>query len=102
MAPVVHECLRRDREVETLVCLTGQHREMLRQVTEYFEIAAEVDLDLMRPSQTLAELTARCVEGIDAALDRYSPQCVVAQGDTTTVMCASLAAFYRRIPFVHV
>ncbi len=102
MAPVVHECLRRPEAIETLVCLTGQHRQMLRQVTDYFEIFADVDLDLMQPSQSLAELTARCVEGIDATLDRYAPQCVVAQGDTTTVMCASLAAFYRRIPFVHV
>ncbi len=102
LAPVVHECLRRPDALETLICLTGQHREMLRQVTDYFDIHADCDLDLMRPNQSLAELTARCVAGIDGVLARYAPQCVVAQGDTTTVMCASLAAFYRRIPFVHV
>ncbi len=102
LAPVVHECLRRPQAIETLVCLTGQHREMLRQVTDYFDIKADCDLDLMRPNQTLAELTARCVEGLDAVFARYAPDCIVAQGDTTTVMCASLAAFYRRMPFVHV
>jgi UDP-N-acetylglucosamine 2-epimerase (non-hydrolysing) len=102
MAPVVHECLRRADEIETIVCLTGQHREMLAQVTDYFDITADLDLQLMQPNQTLAELTARCLTGIDGALTRYEPHCVVAQGDTTTVMAAALAAFYRRIPLVHV
>ncbi len=102
MAPVVHECLRRPELVAPIVCLTGQHREMLAQVTDYFGLAADLDLALMQPNQTLAELTARCFQGIDGALARFTPDCVVAQGDTTTVMVASLAAFYRRIPFVHV
>ncbi len=102
MAPVVHQCLRRADQIEPIVCLTGQHREMLAQVTDYFGIRADLDLALMQPDQTLAELTARCITGVDAALTRYQPDCVVAQGDTTTVMAASLAAFYRRIPFVHV
>jgi UDP-N-acetylglucosamine 2-epimerase (non-hydrolysing) len=102
MAPVVHECLRRDSEIETIVCLTGQHREMLAQVTDYFGIRADLDLALMQPNQTLAQITARCITGIDDALARYEPHCVVAQGDTTTVMAAALAAFYRRVPFVHV
>jgi len=102
MAPVVHECRRRADLVEPLVCLTGQHREMLAQVTEYFEIEADDDLDLMLPDQTLARLTARCIEGIDEVLLRRQPHCVVAQGDTTTVMAASIASFYRHIPFVHV
>jgi UDP-N-acetylglucosamine 2-epimerase (non-hydrolysing) len=102
MAPIVRECCRRGEAVEPTVCLTGQHREMLAQVTDYFGIRAHVDLQLMRPDQTLAELTARCVEGLDEALGRYQPDCVVAQGDTTTVMAAALAAFYRRVPLVHV
>ena len=102
MAPVVRECLARPSEIEPIVCLTGQHREMLAQVTEYFGITHDVDLDLMRPNQTLAGLTARCIERIDEVLAERQPDCVVAQGDTTTVMCASLAAFYRRLPFVHV
>ncbi|HVU88689.1 MAG TPA: UDP-N-acetylglucosamine 2-epimerase (non-hydrolyzing) [Pirellulales bacterium] len=102
MAPVVHECQRRSAEVAPIVCLTGQHREMLAQVTDYFGLHADLDLALMQPNQTLAELTSRCFLGIDKALDRFSPDCVVAQGDTTTVMVAALAAFYRRVPFVHV
>ncbi len=102
MAPVVHECQRRASEVDSIICLTGQHREMLSQVTDYFGIRPDLDLELMQPNQTLAEITARCVTGIDAALERYKPDCVVAQGDTTTVMTAALASFYRRVPFAHV
>lgn len=102
MAPVVKECLRRADELETIVCLTGQHREMLQQVTDYFGIQADVDLKLMSPNQTLSELTARCIRGLDETIDRYQPHCVVAQGDTTTVMASSLVAFYRRTPLVHV
>ena len=75
---------------------------MLTQVTEFFGIRADEQLDLMQPGQALSPLTARCLEGIDRVLARREPHCVVAQGDTTTVMAAALAAFYRRIPFVHV
>jgi len=102
LAPVIQECLRRRDKVKTVVCLTGQHREMLVQVTDYFGIKADVDLKLMRPHQTLADLTARCLRGIDKAVTEYRPHCIVAQGDTTTVMAASLATFYRRVPLVHV
>ncbi len=102
MAPVVAACHARPDEVEPIVCLTGQHREMLDQVTDYFGIVADIHLRLMRSNQTLAKLTARCVEAIDDVLDRLQPHCVVAQGDTTTVLAASLAAFFRRVPFVHV
>jgi len=101
MAPVVAACRGHGR-VEPIVCLTGQHRELLAQVTEYFGIEADVRLDLMTADQSLARLTARCVEGIDETIVARRPDCVVAQGDTTTVMAASLAAFYRRTPFVHV
>ena len=102
MAPVVHECRRRAGEVEAIVCLTGQHRRMLAQVIEYFDIRADVDLELMQPDQTLAGLTARCLESLDEVLMRVAPGCVAAQGDTTTVMAAALVAFYRRVPLVHV
>ena len=102
MSPIVRECRRRADRIEPVICLTGQHREMLRQVTEYFGIRADVCLDLMRPNQTLAGFAARCVEAIDDVIARLRPDCIVAQGDTTTVMAVSLAAFYRRIPFVHV
>lgn len=102
MAPVVRECLARADQLETTVCLTGQHREMLQQVTEYFEIEADIDLQLMKPNQSLAELTARCIQGLDEVIEQRQPHCVVAQGDTTTVMASSMAAFYRRTPLVHV
>jgi UDP-N-acetylglucosamine 2-epimerase (non-hydrolysing) len=74
----------------------------LDQVISYFCIDVDLNLQLMQENQTLAALTARCITGIDECLVRYHPDCVVAQGDTTTVMAASLAAFYRRIPFVHI
>jgi len=101
MAPVIRECRRRP-DIDPVVCFTGQHREMVAQVAEYFEISADVDLDLMRPNQTLASLASRCIDGLDAAIQQYSPDCVVGQGDTTTVMAASMVAFFHRIPFVHV
>ncbi len=101
MAPLVHRC-RDHQSVSPRVCLTGQHREMLQQVTDYFEITADLNLDLMRPNQTLAGLTARCIESVDEVLVRESPDCVVVQGDTTTVLATSMAAFYRRVPVVHV
>lgn len=101
IAPLLHACAGR-RDIEPIVCSTGQHREMLQQVVDYFELRVDLDLDLMRPNQTLAGLTSRCLESLDAALVQHAPDCVIAQGDTTTVMAASLAAFYRRLPFIHV
>ncbi len=101
LAPVVHAC-RNHPQIELIVCLTGQHREMLDQVVQYFELPVDADLQLMQPNQSLAALTARCVEGIDGLLTRFAPHCLVAQGDTTTVMAAAMAAFYRQVPYVHV
>ena len=101
MAPVIRQCRKR-HQVEPIVCLTGQHREMLAQVAEYFEIRPDLNLEVMESNQSLAGLTARCLEGIDAAIVQYGVDCVVAQGDTTTVLASSLAAFYRQVPFVHV
>ena len=102
MAPVVWECRRRSDRIEPVVCLTGQHRELLAQAVEYFGIRADIELDVMRPNQTLAGLTARLLEGLDEVLVRTAPDWVFVQGDTTTAMAASLAAFYRRVPVVHV
>lgn len=101
MARVIHECRRRD-DIAPIVCLTGQHRELVDEVVNYFGLTADFDLDLMRVNQTLADLTCRCLAGLDRLLAEHQPHCVVAQGDTTTVLAASLAAFYRRMPFVHV
>ncbi len=102
MAPVIHECRRRAGLIEPIVCSTGQHAEMLAQVLSYFNLKEDDNLGVMTPNQTLAQLTARCLERIDQSLTRWQPHCVVAQGDTTTVLAASMAAFYRHVPFVHV
>ncbi|GIX05137.1 MAG: UDP-N-acetyl glucosamine 2-epimerase [Planctomycetaceae bacterium] len=101
LAPLLHVCRRR-RDIQPLVCSTGQHREMLQQVLDYFELQVDHDLQVMQPNQTLSALTARCLTGLDEWLRVTRPDCVVAQGDTTTVLAAALAAFYQKIPFVHV
>ena len=81
---------------------TAQHREMLDQTLRIFGIVPDLDLDAMRPDQTLAALTAQLLTGLDACLMQYRPSLVLAQGDTTTVMTTALASFYRKIPFGHV
>ncbi len=100
MAPVVGEARRRGCAVE--VCATAQHRHMLDQVLRRFEITPERDLDLMRPDQTLADLTARALTALDLVLEEVRPDWLLVQGDTTTAMVASLAAFYRQVPVAHV
>lgn len=84
------------------VCVTGQHRQMLDQVLEVFGVVPDVDLDLMLPNQTLGELTARSISAIDGYLNDYKPDMVLVQGDTTTVFCATLCAFYHKILVGHV
>jgi UDP-N-acetylglucosamine 2-epimerase (non-hydrolysing) len=101
LSPLVLE-LRKHPEFEPHVCVTGQHRKMLDQVLDVFDIVPDVDLALMRPDQTLAGLTARAIDAIDAYLAEYAPDMVIVQGDTTTSFCGALAAFYRRIPVGHV
>lgn len=101
MAPLIREMRKHLDEFEVEVCLTGQHREMLDQVNEFFEIKGEYDLDLMRPDQTLADLTARCLTGLDFILEKSKPDLVFVQGDTTTVIAGSLASFYKQIPVAH-
>jgi UDP-N-acetylglucosamine 2-epimerase (non-hydrolysing) len=89
-------------DFEPHVCVTGQHREMLDQVLDVFGVVPDVDLDLMLPNQTLSELTARSISAIDAYLTEHKPEMVLVQGDTTTVFCAALCAFYQKIPVGHV
>jgi UDP-N-acetylglucosamine 2-epimerase (non-hydrolysing) len=101
MAPVV-AALKRHGDLECRVIATGQHREMFRQVAAELGFAADADLDTMVPNQTLAGLTARLMQGIDAWLERSRPDIALVQGDTTTVLVAALACFYRRIPVGHV
>jgi len=101
LAPVVL-ALRNHPMLQSHICVTGQHRQMLDQVLDVFGIVPDVDLCLMEPNQTLASLTARAVTAIDAYLAEHKPDMILVQGDTTTVLCAALAAFYRRIRVGHV
>lgn len=102
MSPLIMECQRRVDEVSAIVCSTGQHREMLSQVLQYFSITPDVDLGLMEPSQSLTRLTARCLEAVEQVILDQKPDCIVVQGDTTTVMATAMVAFYQQIPLVHV
>lgn len=101
MAPVI-AALQADAQLEPYVINAGQHREMIEQVVRLFGIHVDADLAAMEPSQTLAGLTSRLVERIDQALAAAKPDMVLVQGDTTTVLCAALASFYRKIPIGHV
>lgn len=102
MAPVVRELQAHSGSFEVRVAVTGQHREQLDQVLRVFGIVPDVDLDLMRHGQTLAQITTRALEGLEAVVAREEPAVVLAQGDTTTTFVAALAAFYRKVPFGHV
>jgi UDP-N-acetylglucosamine 2-epimerase (non-hydrolysing) len=84
------------------ICVTGQHRQLLDQVLDYFSLIPDVDLALMQPNQTLARLTARAIDAIDIYLAEHKPDMVLIQGDTTTTFCAALSAFYHKIPVGHV
>ena len=102
MAPVVKELAQHPNEIISWVCVTAQHREMLDQVLELFGIVPDYDLDLMRPGQTLSGLTARVFTELDPVIAHEQPDWVLVQGDTTTVMAASLVAFYHRVKVGHV
>lgn len=101
LAPLLQACRRR-RDVEPFVCSTGQHRELLQPVVDYFGLQVDIDLNVMLSEQSLSRLLAKCLEGLDRVFAERRPDCVIAQGQTSTVLAAALAAFYRRIPFVHV
>ena len=101
MAPVLR-ALSHTKGVESIVCITGQHRYMLEQVLTLFEIRADHDLDVMVEGQTLNGLSARILERLDPVLDHVRPQRVLVHGDTSTAMAAALAAFHRKIPVGHV
>lgn len=101
MAPVVKK-LRETPGIEAVVCVTAQHRQMLDQVLNLFDIKPDIDLDLMKPNQTLAGITAAIFEHLDPVLATIKPDWVLAQGDTTTVMATALLSYYHRIRFGHV
>jgi len=102
MAPVLWELQKCPDRIESRVCVTAQHRDMLDQMLGLFGIEPDIDLDLMQPGQMLPELTARVILGITGVLEQEQPDCVLVQGDTTTVMATALAAFYQRIPVGHI
>lgn len=101
LAPVVH-ALKRSKTLEPVVAITAQHREMLDQMMKWFDVKADYDLDLMRHGQSLCELTARVLSGMDELLSKDKPDLLLVQGDTVTVMAAALAAFYHKVPVGHV
>ncbi len=102
LCPVILELARRPDHFESIVCVTAQHREMLDQVLSVFEVAPEYDLNIMSPDQSLAEVTARAVEGLDRVIQHVQPAVTLVQGDTTTALCGALASFYQQTPVGHV
>ena len=101
MAPLVKELSARSG-LESLCCVTGQHREMLRSVLEVFAIRPDMDLDIMTPEQTLSDITVRCLRGMDKAIDALRPDMILVHGDTSTTFAGALSAFYHKIPVGHV
>lgn len=102
MAPLVRAFFDEDDDFETKVCITAQHREMLDQVLDFFEIEPDFDLDLMKPNQNLHNLTADIITGLKPVLEGFDPDYVYVHGDTTTTMAASIAAFYHKAKVCHV
>ena len=102
MAPLVKEFQKRPNEFQTIVCVTGQHREMLDQVLHIFEITPDYDLNIMKQGQDLYDVTARVLLGMRDVLKEARPDVVLVHGDTTTSTAAALAAFYQQIPVGHV
>ncbi|MEW5920164.1 MAG: UDP-N-acetylglucosamine 2-epimerase (non-hydrolyzing) [Bacillota bacterium] len=101
MAPLLR-LLAQAEQVESVLCLTAQHREMLDQVLALFALHPQYDLDIMQPEQSLTHITARALEGLEKVMCREQPHLVLVQGDTTTTFAGALAAFYQRIAVGHV
>ncbi|GEN54763.1 non-hydrolyzing UDP-N-acetylglucosamine 2-epimerase [Halobacillus faecis] len=102
MAPLVLELKKRTEQFEPIVAVTAQHREMLDQVLNIFDIEPDFDLDIMKARQSLAQVTTRALEGLDEVMKETKPDVVLVHGDTTTTFAASLAAYYNQIPVGHV
>ena len=102
MCPLVKEFQKYPEEFETIVCVTGQHREMLDQVLKIFGVTPDYDLNIMKQGQDLYDVTARVLTGMRDVFARYRPDVVLVHGDTTTSAAAALAAFYQQIPVGHV
>ena len=102
MAPLVKKLQAMPEEFQTIVCVTGQHREMLDQVLRLFDITPDYDLNIMKPNQDLYDITSRILLGMRDVLKEVQPDIVLVHGDTTTSMAAALAAFYQQIPVGHI
>lgn len=102
MCPLVNELKAHPEDFKTIVCVTGQHREMLDQVLEVFDVVPEYDLSIMKPGQTLFDVTSEVLLNIKAVLEKEEPDVVLVHGDTTTSFAAALASFYLQIPLGHV
>lgn len=102
MAPVIKELQKYPDQFETQVCVTAQHRQMLDQVLELFKIFPDYDLDIMKPGQTLTDVTCNVLKGLAPVLNDFRPDLVLVHGDTTTTMASSLAAYYQKIDVGHV
>ena len=102
MCPLVKEFQKYPQEFKTLVCVTGQHREMLHQVLDIFGVVPDYDLDIMKAGQDLYDITSRVLIGMRDVLDKAHPDVVLVHGDTTTSTASALAAFYKQIPVGHV
>lgn len=101
MAPLVKE-LRSREEIESICCVTAQHREMLDSVMEVFELTADRDLDIMSPRQTLSAITTKCINGMDDVIEDIKPDLILVHGDTTTTFAGALSAFYHKVRVGHV
>ena len=101
MAPVVKQ-LQSHKDIESFCCVTGQHRELLQQVLDIFDIVPDINLDVMQPNQNLSELSAKILLGVSGAIAKFKPDLVLVHGDTTTTFMATLSAFYAQVPVGHV
>ena len=101
MAPLVKELEKRE-EIESIVCVTAQHREMLDQVLETFKIVPDYDLNIMKQGQTLTDVTTRAIEGLESVIKEVKPDIILVHGDTTTTFAGALAAFYNQVAIGHV
>ncbi len=101
MAPLVQELARRDG-IDSLCCVTAQHRQMLDSVLEVFHVTPDYDLDIMTPRQTLSTITSKCLLGMEEAIKAMEPDMILVHGDTSTTFAGALAAFYHQIPVGHV
>lgn len=102
MCPLVKEFQKHPQDFETIVCVTGQHREMLDQVLKIFEVIPDFDLNIMKPGQDLTDITSRVLTGMRDVFNECKPDVVLVHGDTTTSMATAMAAFYQQIPVAHV